>query len=90
MPHCKEKQKSGGVALYIKNGINYKVIEDFCFNKENCFECVTLELCGVMKKNVRISIMYRQTGSNIDECTETVNNIFSNLSMSKHATCAGI
>ena len=33
-----------------------------------------------MKKNIRISVMYRQPGSNIDECTETVNNIFSNNS----------
>ena len=42
-----------------------------------------MELCGVMKKNIRISVMYRQPGSNIDECTETLNNIFSNISNSK-------
>ena len=81
----RKNRKGGGVAVYIKNGINYKVIEEFCINKDNCFECVTVDLCGVMKKNIRISVMYRQPGSNIDECTETVNNIFSNISNSK--TC---
>ena len=59
--------------------------EKICIYQENCFECVTVELCGIMKKNIRISIMYRQPGSNIYECIETVNNIFSNISKPK--TC---
>ena len=73
------------MAVYIKNGINYKVIDEFCITKDNCFECVTVELYGVMKENIRSSVMYRQPGSNIDECTETLNNISSDISNSK--TC---
>ena len=29
----RKNRKGGGVAVYIKNGINYKVIEEFCINK---------------------------------------------------------
>ena len=37
------------------------------------------------EKNIRINTMYRQLGSNIDKCIETVVNIFRHISKTK--TC---
>ena len=73
----------GGVALYIKNGFQCKVLNGFSLSIDNCLECLTVELCISGKTNIRIYVAYRQPGANIEHFIETIVRVFDNSCNSK-------
>ena len=85
--HIVRQCRSGGcVSLYIKRGIQYIVLGNSSICINNCLECLTVELTTrTRKKNIRLCVMYRQPGSNIDDCVEYIMNIFTTVSKLK--TC---
>ena len=38
-------KKGGGVALYIENGLNYKIVESMTTAIDDLMECITVEIC---------------------------------------------
>ena len=42
-------KKGGGVALYINNRMQYKIIDNLSININNCLECITVKL--MLKQN---------------------------------------
>lgn len=62
----RENKKGGGVALYVDQNLNYKVVENMSTVVDDLLECVTIEVCREKKKNVIVSCIYRSPGSNID------------------------
>ena len=43
-------KKNGGVALYINDGIQYKISDNLSVNIDNCLECVIVRL--LLKQNI--------------------------------------
>jgi hypothetical protein len=48
----------GGVGFYIKNNINFKVIESLSLMSTKIFECITIEI-PLSNKKISISSIYR-------------------------------
>ena len=71
----RQGRSGGGVCFYINSGIEYKVLENSSFCINNCLECLTVELTTTGKKNIRLYVVYRQPGSNNDDCIEYIMNI---------------
>ena len=51
--------KGGGVAIYVKSSIKYKLVESKCVCIRDCFECVSIEILLNGSKNVIIACVYR-------------------------------
>ena len=71
--------KGGGVAIYINSEFRYNKLESKCVCIDDCFECITVELLFNGSKNVIIACLYRKPGSQIDEFTSKLEELFGNL-----------
>ena len=72
---CKHKptiKKGGGLCIYVKNGINYKIRNDIAFintcNNVSYYDCLFTEMFNnthnVTHKNLLIGSMYRSPDPN--------------------------
>lgn len=61
----RESDKFGGVAIYVKDSFNVKVIESMTIAIPNILECLTIEICLEKSKNILISCVYRKCGGDI-------------------------
>ena len=68
-------RKGGGVAVYINNKFNCKLLNDQYLSIENVCECVTVEICLKKSKNIIISCIYRTPDSQIDNFNQNIENI---------------
>lgn len=66
----RKNKKGGGVALYVSNKLNYKVVESMSTIVDDVMECLSVEIIMGKQKNVIVSCVYRAPGSSI----ETFNN----------------
>ena len=71
-PH--KGRRGGGVGIFIKQGIKYKVIEKLSAAVEDHFECISVELS--LDRKVIVSCVYGQPGSSIEEFTNCIDNMF--------------
>ena len=76
-------KNGGGVALYINKRLNFKVIKEATTSIDDSLECLTVEIILKDSKNIIVSCIYRQPGSSVDVCIETINKLFSTLSKRK-------
>lgn len=75
----RQNKTGGGVAFFVDNTIQYKVLEEMTMVVNNILECITIELVKKGKKNVIISCVYRTPGSNIEVFTEWIEQMFSKV-----------
>lgn len=82
--HQPRKNKNGGgVALYISNRLKFKVINQATTSIDNILECITVDIILNNSKNITVSCMYRQPGSSIDTCIDTMSKLFDVISKRK-------
>lgn len=55
----------GGVAMYVDSNCSYKVIENK-FIVVALFECLTIEITRIKRKNIILSCIHRTPGLNIN------------------------
>ena len=68
-PVCSKTRRGGGVAIYVKNGINFKILDNFTKLTEN-IEIVTCQITNGFFKGI-ISSIYRPQDSTVgDFCSE--------------------
>ena len=79
----------GGVALYIKNQLNFKSLDKCTLTVNDVLECLTIELLLEKGKNIVISCIYRKPGSSVDSFIDVLNNLFSSLSKRKNIYLCG-
>ena len=51
-------QKWGGIALYVHNSLNYKILQNKNINS-NDIECLNIEIVSKTSKDIIISCIYR-------------------------------
>ena len=73
----RQNKRGGGVAIYIKNGIELRLINEMSLVIDNLLECITIEVCFKNQKNTVISCVYRTPNSDLDIFNEKINDILS-------------
>ena len=71
--------RGGGVALYVNSSLKCKTIENKCICVDGNFECITVELSVNGSKNIILACVYRKPGGNINEFSDKLEEMFSNL-----------
>ena len=88
--HQSRKNKNGGgVALYINNHLNFQILNKLSTTIDNVLECLSVELILNKSKNIVVSCIYRQPGSPIDVCIDTMNVLFSTICKRKNVYICG-
>ena len=67
----------GGVGIYIKKGIQYKIRRDLNINDENIIESAFIEIISLQKKNIIIGVIDRPPNSNFNLFENEINKILS-------------
>ena len=76
-------KKGGGVAMYINNQLNFKILDTCTTSVNDTLECLSIEIVFDNSKNIVISCIYRQPGSCVESCIDLLNSFFSTLSKKK-------
>ena len=76
-------KKGGGVVCYVRSELSCKCIQHKSVVIDNIAECTTVELNIIGHRNVVISCLYRTPGSNANVFSDTLFELFSDLSVSK-------
>ncbi|KAJ8031441.1 hypothetical protein HOLleu_24631 [Holothuria leucospilota] len=74
----RSNRRGGGVAVYVKNSLAYKVIDKMCTEINDVLEFVSIEICVKNKKNVIVSCLYRQPGSSTETLTDHIEKMYRN------------
>lgn len=82
-------KKGGGVALYIHNHLDFKILNKMTTVIDDALECLSIELIFEKSKNVVVSCIYRQPGTPIDVCIDTLNAFFSPICKRKNIYICG-
>ncbi|XP_024136829.1 uncharacterized protein LOC112151929, partial [Oryzias melastigma] len=69
----------GGVALYVKKDMKFKIITHMTMTIDNVLECLTIEICCEKRKNVIITCVYRTPGSNMEQFIQWIEKMFSDV-----------
>lgn len=75
----RENKLGGGVCLYIKEGIHYKIRNDINTNIDNTIESLFIEIASDKSKNTIIGVIYRPPSNNFDKFQESINSIIENI-----------
>ena len=73
--HCRETGSTGGVGLFIKENINYKVRDDLSTFIPHVYESIFIEVVSTSSKNAIVGIIYRpntQPKADIDVFSQTL------------------
>ena len=73
----KEKlaKKGGGILIYVKNRIKFKIIKDLSVS-DDVSECVTAKIENTISKNLIITLCYRQPSGAIKGLNSFFENVF--------------
>ena len=82
-------KKGGGVALFINNHLDFKILNKMTTAIDDVLECISVELIFEKSKNVVVSCVYRQPGTPIDICIDTLNAFFSPICKKKNIYICG-
>ena len=72
----RRKKTAGGVAVYVINNLNYKVVESMTTAIDNLVECITIEICLEKSKNILISCLYRAPDTNLEVFKDWMEEVF--------------
>ena len=86
--------RGGGVALFIKKGIKFKIIDQFSIFHERVFESICIELTYPSKKRMNVMSIYRPPGNHptlsssdqLNEFLQTFNSLCSAIA-NQSKTC---
>lgn len=76
--HCTSRANGpgGGVALFVEEGLSYKVLDNLSVAIDDTMESITIEIELVRMKYVIVSCVYRKPGSNIDTFITVMERLF--------------
>ena len=70
----RKNKRGGGVGMYVRNELKYKLRSDINSSNENC-ELIAIEIVNEHAKNVVIITVYRPPGTDIEIFNHTINDI---------------
>ena len=59
-------KKKGGVGLYLKNNLNYKIRQDIVSDYE-IFELLSIEIINPLNRNIIVTFVYRPPGTDMND-----------------------
>ena len=68
-----EDRRGGGVAIYVKNGIEFDVIESIGFAVDNLLECIS------RKKSIIVTCIYRQPDIKIEAYVDIIESFLNDM-----------
>ena len=72
----RDKKRGGGVCLYIKDGIKYKVRDDLAkLDHPNYVESLFIEIEKSGLKNIVVGVMYRPPDQDVNEFNEFIDSL---------------
>ena len=66
----------GGVAVYVDSNLNYTMVESMTTVIDNLVECLTIEICMEMSRNVLISCIYRAPDTNMEAFKDWIEGMY--------------
>ena len=63
---CRESRRGGGVSLFIRNSLSYKILHDLMFI-DDFIECLFVEIEITKNKYTIVGIIYRPPNTNLEE-----------------------
>ena len=72
----RENRRGGGVAIYVKNGIEFDVMESLSCAVDNLLECISINVCVSRKKSIIVTCIYGQPDSKIEACIDIIESFF--------------
>ena len=72
-------KNGGGIGIYIKQGIKYKLRADINISTETTIESIFIELITAVGKNVIIGVIYRPPNNKIDSFENIMNQILGKI-----------
>ena len=76
---ARENRKGGGVAIYVNDSLDYRVIDRMSVTINGVMECVTVELCINKRKNIIVNCVYRTPGSDIQTFIDQIETVIKNV-----------
>ena len=65
--------------MYIRNCINFQIIDNLSCTVENVLECIFVELHIAISKPIIVSCLYGQPGSKNSQSIDIIGNLFQNV-----------
>ena len=72
----RENRRGGGVAIYVKNGIEFDVMESISCAVDNLLECISINVRVSKNKSIIVTCIYRQPDSKIEACIDIIESFF--------------
>ena len=72
----RENRRGGVVAIYVKNGIEFDVMESISCALDNLSKCISINVCVSRKKSIIVTCIYRQPDSKIEACIDIIESFF--------------
>lgn len=72
----RKNKRSRGVALYIRNTIDWYVLENMTMIIDDVMECLSVEIYMENQKNVIVSCVYRTPGSSMEIFNNSLESMF--------------
>ena len=66
------------MAIYVKNGIEFDVMESLSCAVHNLFKCISIKVCASRIKSIIVTCIYRQANSKIEACIDIIESFFNN------------
>lgn len=83
----RERGNGGGVALFVDEGLTYKVLECMSMVIDDVMECITIEISMERIKNMIVSCVYRKPGSSIDIFMSNMERLFTTTTQKVNYVC---
>lgn len=71
--------KNGGVSIFVRNHLNFDIIEDMSYSCENVMDCLALKVKLNNNRNIYVSCIYRQCGADLKIFNDHFNNYLHSL-----------
>ena len=85
----RNNKKGGGVSIYVRSDLNANELTLFCKCLNNEMEISTIEISRNKAKNIIVSCIYRAPGTNIDLCTNIIEDLLQSINPNKYIYICG-
>ena len=71
-------RKGGGVAIYVKNTLRHRLLNQMTYVVNDLLECLSIELTDQNNNKNIVTCLYRQPDSSIDDFINNIEKLFRN------------
>ena len=76
---ARENRKGGGVAIYVSDSLDYRVIDFMSVTINGVMKCIMVELCINKRKHIIVNCVYRTPGSDMQTFIDQIETVIKNV-----------